>query len=217
MENCLEYVRWINNVKGAQSLRPRNKAIPAHGDWETVSNPFGFVSEKVMRNTWMITTQLGCVDVRFPLRRHYKSRIAGAYVNRLNETYSTDTMFASVPAIKGETCMQVFTGNESTFTVGYGMIKESEGLGALQQFVTEWGAPSVSRQDNSKIQNFTAWRVFEKKMQIKQKLSEPHNQQQNPAKRRIQMVKSSVNKLMDRNGTPPTTCGWNVDSTTQRS
>lgn len=182
-DNCLSYVSKIANVKGAKSLRPRNKAVPAHIDWKTVSNRFGFVSEKIMKETWKITTQLGCTDVRYPMRRHYKSRIAGANVNRLNETYSTDTMFASVPAITGETCVQLFTGNQSTITVGYGMKREGEGLAALEQFVTEWGAPSGIRRDNSKMQNSEQWRAFEQKMQIKQELSKPHNQQQNPAER----------------------------------
>ena len=52
------------------------------------------------------------------------------------------------------------------------------------------------------MQNSEAWRTFEKKMQIKQELSEPYNQQQNPAERRIQTVKKGVNQLMDRKGTP---------------
>ena len=155
-----------------------------------------------MQATWAITTQLGTRDVRYPLRRHYKSRIAGANVPRLQETFSTDTMFASTPGIGGELCCQLFVGNKSSLTAVYGMKRESEGIEALHQFVTDWGAPNVIRRDNSKMQNSKAWKAFERKMQIKSETSEPENQQQNPAERRIQTIKANVNQIMDKTNCP---------------
>ena len=105
-----------------------------------------------MQATWAITTQLGTRDVRYPLRHQYKSRIAGANVPRLHETFSTDTMFASAPVLGGELCCQLFVGNTSSLTTGvYGMKRESGGLEALCQFVTDWGAPDVIRRNNSKM------------------------------------------------------------------
>ena len=155
-----------------------------------------------MKMTWAITTQLGSIDVRYPMRRHFKSRLAGANVNRLHETFSTDTMFASFTAIGGETCCQVYVGNTSTLTAVYGIIQEGEGLHTLEKFVLEWGAPDVIRRDNSKMQNSDAWKSYERKMLIKSETSEPHNQQQNPAERRIQTLKANMNAIMDRTGTP---------------
>jgi hypothetical protein len=111
-------------------------------------------------------------------------------------------MFASENGIGGETCCQVYVGNESTLTALYGMKREGEGLQTLERFVTEWGAPDAIRRDNSKMQNSQAWTAYERKMQIKSETSEPHNQQQNPAERRIQTLKGNTNQIMDRTGTP---------------
>ena len=163
---------------------------------------FGYVNADIMKATFAATTQLGTKDVRYPMRRHYKSRFPGANVNRIRETFSTDTMFSSKPAIGGNTCVQLFVGNTSTFTAAYGMKRESEGIEALQDFVNQVGAPECIRRDNSKMQNSEAWTKYERKMQINSEMTEPHNQQMNPAERRIQTVKKGVNALMDRKGTP---------------
>ena len=201
--NVLDYIRHVGNVKGAKGLRPRNKVVPSHLNIEETSKRFGFVSEKIMKDTLGITTQLASMDVRFPQRRHYKARYPHANVRRLHETYSTDTMFGSTTAIGGYTCCQLFVGNESSFTAVYPMKREGEGIQSLEQFVTDYGAPDSIRRDNSKMQNSKAWTDYERKMHIKSETSEPHNQQQNPAERRIQTVKNGTQKIMDRTNAPP--------------
>ena len=200
--NVMQYISRCANVKAAKGPRPRNKVLPADKDWNALRRKFAFVSEAAMKATFLITTQLGSVDIRYPMRRHFRSRLASANVNRIHETFSTDTMFASVTAIGGETCIQIFVGNTSSLTAIYGMKREGEGLGTLEQFVTDWGAPDAIRRDNSKMQNSAGWKAYERKMQIKSELSEPHNQQQNPAERRIQTIKSNTNQIMDHTGTP---------------
>ena len=201
-ENVAAYISRAANVRGAFSLRPRNKKVPAGKDVETMRKRFGYVTASIMEATFAATTQLGTKDVRYPLRRHYKSRFPGANVNRLRETFSTDTMFSSKPAIGGNTCVQLFVGNTSTFTAAFGMKREAEGIEALQDFVNQLGAPDCIRRDNSKMQNSEAWKKYERKMQINSETTEPHNQQMNPAERRIQTVKKGVNALMDRKGSP---------------
>ncbi len=200
--NTLSYISRVGNVRGSKGLRPRNKVIPSETNWEKIRRRFGFVSETVMKNTWGITTQLANMDVRFPMRRHYKSRSPHANVTRLHETFSTDTMFGSTMALGGYTSAQVFVGNTSRFTAVYGLKREAEGLEAFESFITDWGAPDKLRQDNSKIQNSDAWKELERKYHIKSELSEPHNQQQNPAERRIQTLKHGTEDLMNKTGCP---------------
>ena len=84
----------------------------------------------------------------------------------------------------------------------YGMKREGEGLAALEDFVTTFGAPLAIRRDNSRMQTSEAWTQFTRKMQIKSETTEPHHQWQNPAERRIQTIKKGCNELMDRKGTP---------------
>ena len=123
-------------------------------------------------------------------------------MNRLKETFSTDTFFSSDKAIGGQKCVQLFVGNKSTLVVPYGMTTESEGPTKLQDFIRDWGAPSEIFRDNSKMQNSDAWKEIERMYLIKNSTCEPHNQQQNKAERKIQTVKNGTNRIMDRTGTP---------------
>eukprot|EP00979_Chaetoceros_neogracilis_P009185 scaffold2090_cov151-Chaetoceros_neogracile.AAC.2 len=189
------------HVKKNVHLGPK-KATIAPADWEVMRRRFGYLSIDVVQKTFDNTTQLAKVDVRLPLRRHFKSRFPQANVNRLHEMFATDTFFSSAPAIGGEMMCQLFVGNTSNLTIPYGMHKESEGLGALNSFINDVGAPDCIKRDNSKMQNSAAWRKLEKKYGIKDITTEPHNQQQNPAERRIQTVKNGTNRIMDRTGTP---------------
>ena len=60
------------------------------------------------------------------MRRHFNSRFPGLDVKRLDETYATDTMFATVRAIDGSTCAQVYVGRTRTFCQVYGLKTEAE-------------------------------------------------------------------------------------------
>ena len=59
-------------------------------------------------------------------RIHFFSRFPGLRENRLNETYSTDKFFPSVKSDRGNTCSQLFVGEESGRWEGYPMEKESQ-------------------------------------------------------------------------------------------
>jgi len=137
----------VANVKATKCLRLWDEVLPSDVDWKVMRHRFGFISELILKATCKISTQLGSVDVRYPMRRHFKSRIAGVNVNRIHKTFSTDTMFAKKEsvAVGGETCCQVYVGNTSTLTAIYGMKREGEDLATLEQFVIEWGALDVIR------------------------------------------------------------------------
>ena len=157
---------------------------------------------EIIKKTFEVTTQLAKMDVRLPLRRHFKSRFPQANVNRLRENFATDTFFSSSTGINGETMVQLFAGTKSQLVVPYGMSQESEGVSKLEDFIKDWGAPDGMIRDNSKMQNSEAWKKIERLYQIKSLQSEPHNQHQNPAERKIQTVKNGVGRIMDRTGTP---------------
>ena len=206
--NTVEVIKYVEQLanKNTPSTNYKyinaNKSTIADQDWITMRKRLGWLPTEIIKKTFEVTTQLAKVDIRLPLRRHFKSRFPQANVNRLHETFSTDTIFASTKAINGESVAQLFVGNKSQLVVPYGMSKESEGPTKLQEFVRDWGAPDRLHRDNSKMQNSEAWKKIERLYMIKQSQSEPHNQQQNPAERKIQTVKNGVNRIMDRTETP---------------
>ena len=99
-------------------------------------------------------------NVRLPLQRHFKSHLLQVNVNRIYEIFSTDALFLSVTAIKGETILQLFVGNRSDLTVLCGMQKESEDVGILKTCIKEWEASDCILQDNSKMQNVSVEKCF---------------------------------------------------------
>ena len=66
---------------------------------------------KVVKETLKKTTQLARMVIRYPLRRHIKSRFPFLNVTRIDEAVSTDCMFANCRSIfHGYIAAQVFYG-----------------------------------------------------------------------------------------------------------
>jgi hypothetical protein len=163
----------------------------------------GWLPLDTVRRTFEATTQLAKeLPMRFPLRRHIKSRNPALNRRRLQESFATDTLFSSHPAIGGYTCAQLFCGLKSQYYSLHGMKSESEGPEALEDFVRDVGSPFSLRNDNSKMQTGIKWREVLRKYTIAEEHTEPHHPQQNPAERRIGEVKKYAEKIMDRTGAP---------------
>ena len=79
----------------------------------------------MIKKTIEATTQLAKVSICLPLRHHWKSPYPVLNQRRLHETHSTDTWFASEPAITGESSFQILCGKEYQFIITYGMSSES--------------------------------------------------------------------------------------------
>ena len=172
-------------------------------DAEQYRPKLGWIPLETVRKTFEATTQLAAeVPLRYPLRRHVKARFPQLNRRRLAETFSTDTLFSSEKALGGITCAQLYCGNASMYTSIYGMTKESEGPGTLEDFIRENGAPDCIRSDNSKMQTGQKWIDVLRKFAIGSEHTEPKHPQQNPAERRIKTVKSTTRKVLDRSGAP---------------
>ena len=81
---------------------------------------------RVIQETLTRTTQLAKTMTSYPLVRHVKARFSWLNRFRINEKVSTDTIFANVAGLRGETCAQVFYGMTSHMINVYGMKRESE-------------------------------------------------------------------------------------------
>ena len=176
---------------------------PVTRDFAKYRRLLGWLPVETIRKTFEATTQLGKeLPMRFPLRHHRKARNPALNVQRRQEGYATDTLFASETALGGYTCAQLFCGLKSQYLQLFGMHRESEGPSALEDLVRDIGAPTFIRNDNSKMQTGFKWRDVLRKYCIGEQTTEPHHPQQNPAERRIQEVKKFSQKIMDRVGAP---------------
>lgn len=167
--------------------------------------PFlGYRPLEVIRRTLENTTQLGATVNYHNLKAHLKSLLPWANRTRLNETVSTDTVFANERDVTGAVCAQVFYGLRSHMINVYGMRSESEGSERLDDFIREEGIPSVMRSDNSRMQRYgKVWLQWLRELLIHAEYSEPHNQQQNPVElRAVRWLKEANKVLLKRTGAP---------------
>ena len=117
------------------------QAIPNKQHIARLEKYFAFRPPEVIRKTLARTTQLAKAVVRFPLRRHLKSRFQMLRWPRLNEVVATDTYFSSVKSIEGYYCSQVFYGLTSKKLHIEGMSTESHFPDAYMDFIRKNGIP----------------------------------------------------------------------------
>src|SRR5687767_8089351 len=88
--------------------------------------------------------------IRHPLRRHVKSKFPHMNVTRIDETVSTDPLFANRKSLfHGYTAAQVFLGTKSHAIFLYGIKSKGEFPKVYKDFIRDHGAPSSLRRDNA--------------------------------------------------------------------
>ena len=207
--SCLRAVNTSTWHALAGAIKPPRAILPKKPNFDALRPYFGWISSDKVKATLEHTTQWFRASCRMPMRRHYKTRFPAANVNRWNENVATDTFFSDVPAhddgITGHggcTMVQVYTGIKSHFTKVYPMSSESQIPDTLNDLIRDRGAPNNIKNDCAKAEISKAVHEILRHYKIGQYLTEPEQQNQNPAERRIQDIKNDVNRMMDRTGTP---------------
>jgi hypothetical protein len=120
------------------------------------------------------------------------------------ESWATDTRFSKITSYAGYNCCQIFVGQKSYHIFNYGMVTESSGPDALLEFFRTIGVPISIRRDNAKMQASQAWNDIMRKYNSADECTEPYkNPQQNPAERRISLLKNAMKKTMVETGCDP--------------
>ena len=119
-------------------------------DPEILRPYLGYRPLKIIKKTIQATTQLAKMIIRYPMRRHMKSRTPHLNVHRLGEVVSTDTMFSNCRSIYDNyTCAQVFFGLTTHIINIYGMKTKGQFPDAYRDFIRDNGSPSILRRDNA--------------------------------------------------------------------
>ena len=137
-------------------------------DPKVVQPYLGFRPLDIVKATLASTSQLTRMVIRYPLRRHYKSRAPFLNVHRLDEVVSTDPFFANCPSLHhGYLGAQVFYGLTSHCIDVYGFKSKGEFPTLYRDFIRENGAPSTLRRDNAKEEQSTAVQDIHRELYIK--------------------------------------------------
>ena len=164
----------------------------------------GWAPLRVIKKTIAVTTQMAKMVIRYPMRRHIRSRLSFMRAKRLNEVVSTDPMFANCKSFgPGWTGAQVFFGLKSTQMDIIGFKGKGEFPRCYRDYIRTCGVPSGLRRDNAKEEQSAEVDEIHRELYIRDEFSEPYNQQQNPVESRaIKYLKEHVHALLDRTGAP---------------
>src|SRR5688572_21909453 len=142
-----------------------------------------------------------------PLGRHIKPRFPHMNVTRVDETVSTDPLYANCKSIyHGYTMAQIFFGTKSHAIFVYGIRSRAEFPNVYKNFIREHGAPSALRRDNAREERSEQVVDINREFMIKDQFTEPYHPQQNPVETgAIRYLKSQVQVLLDNTGAPDST------------
>ena len=193
----------VDNTANEPHVARCRKSKTKLPDFEKLRPLFGWLSTDIIAKTWAATTQYARIPNSTILKKHFKSQNPALNVARRNEPVATDTIFADDPAIDhGATCAQVFVGTDSLVTDLYPLKSERQFVNAFEDNIRERGAPDKLIRDSAKVEDSDRVRDLLRTLFISDWKSEPYQQHQNFAERRIQTLKTTVNTIMDRVSAP---------------
>ena len=167
--------------------------------YEELNACLGYMPKERVKATLSATTQYGKAILAGPnIKERYKSTYPALNVPRRHEAVATDTIMFSTPAIgTGNKEAQVFFGRSSLFCDIYGMKSEKQFPNALEDNIREHGAMDALISDSAKSENSQRVRDIQRSYRIEDWQSEPHQQQQNYAKRAYRDLKGRCKKIAE--------------------
>ena len=165
-----------------------------------------YPTDKVLEGTLKFTTQLQQEPVEmenreFP-RQHRKKRLPSLHVTRIPGRVDSDTFFSTVTSKRKYSCVQLFVCTLSKFIFVRCLQCEKQSHAAYEDFIREIRAPSLLCTDNAKTQTGEMWTATSRKFQIQQRITVPHNQNQNHAERSIQEIKHNTMRVLYETNAP---------------
>ena len=195
-----------NNIDIPSNLEAPKIVSKKAPDYNLLRPLFGWLSSDIVQKTFENTTQYARLPSGTLLKRSFKSPNPALNVTRRNEAVACDIVYSDVPAIDdGSVAAVLFTGTDTQVTDVYGIKTDKQFINTLEDNIRQRGAPNKLISDRAQVE------ISKKVLDILRTLcigdwqSEPHQQQQNPAERKYQTVKTAANRIMDRSGAAPNT------------
>jgi len=138
------------------------------------------------------------------LCRRFRTKQAALRYNQLGGKHGrfyTDTMFASVKSIQGNTMGQIMV-NDVGYTHFTPMRLKSEAPNALMEFIQDIGVPSIIHSDGAPESTQGRWKDTCRTHGIKQTSTEPNSPFQNRAEINIRELKKRTRQIMHSTRTP---------------
>ena len=210
-EHIIFYDAYEHQIDDAEHFDPETFSLKldprtvAHKppDFSLLRPFFGWLSPDIIKQTFAHTTQYARLPSGTLLKRTFKSSNPALNVTRRNEPVACDIVYSDVPAIdNGSTAAVIFTGLDTQVTDVYSIKSDKQFVNTLEDNIRYRGAPTKLISDRAQVEISNKVLDILRTLCIGDWQSEPHQQQQNPAERRFQTVKTAANRIMDRTGAP---------------
>jgi hypothetical protein len=171
-------------------------------DYDKFCPLFGWMNTKTIKKTLEQTTQYARMPNGTILKKHYKSPFPALNVQRRDERITRDTIYSNAPDIDGgKTCAHIFVDMEILVTDIYGTKTEKQFVNTLEDNILERGALSRLLSGRAQVDISVCVIGIFRVLHIGQwRISEPHQQHQNPCERRYQTLKTMMHTILDRSG-----------------
>ena len=200
-----EAVKEEEADKEPASIKATPKDIKSkEPDYEALRDYFLMKNADTIKRTFEATTQLARTDTTgYALRQTYRSPYPALNVHRRKEAVAMDTLKSETPCMMtGVKLAQLFVGCDTYLMDVFPLKSEKDMAHVLQDVIRKRGAMDklISDGAKSQISQYTA--TILRQYHIKDHLSEPHYQHQNPAERFWSHVKPLVNAILNRTNAP---------------
>ena len=176
-------------------LRPLNKQFRPY---------FGWVNVDTLQKTMEQSTQWGVsIPNTFPMKMHLKSMNNALNMLRRPEPVATETVFSDTSAV--DSCVkqaQVFLGRNTLVADAYPMKSGKQFVDTLEDNIRMRGAIEKLLSNSAKTRISNKVMDILRAYHISNRHSEPYHQNKNRAEWRYRAIKSLMNTVMDRSGTP---------------
>ena len=200
------YVWYVNQVDLSKHQPEARHVKPGERDWETLRRFFSWASVELVEKTFQATMQMGRLSNAVRLKEHCHSLNSALNVHRHQEPVTMDYVYADVPAVyDGSMGAQIFVGMDSEVCDAQVLRSPKQFVNLLEDNIQKCGA--MDKLVSNRVQT----EIGQREQDILQALfisswqSEPHQQQQNPAEHKYQMLRWYTNTKLSCTGAPANT------------
>ena len=200
------YVWYVNQVDLSKRQPEARHVKPGERDWETLRRFFSWASVKSVKKTFQATMQMGRLYNAVHLKEHCHSTNPALNVHHRQEPVATDYVYANVPAIDdGFMGAQIFVDMGSEACDTQGLKSPKQFVNSLEDNIQKCGAMDKLVSDQVQME------IGQREQDILQALfisswqSKQHQQQQDLAERKYQMLRWYTNTMLSHTSVPANT------------
>ena len=195
------YVWYVNQVDLSKRQPEARHVKPGERDWETLRHFFSWAPVKSVEKTLQATMQLGRLSNAVHLKEHCHSPNPALNVHHCQEPITTDYVYADVLAVDdGSMGAQIFVGMGSEVCDTQGLKSPKQFVNSLEDNIRKCGAMDKLVSDRVQMEIGQHEQDILQALFISSWQSKPHQQQQNLAECKCQMLRRYANTTLSHTG-----------------